>query len=97
MSGTDVCSALMYLGPPTWAQGNTLTKSAPALHAVTISVGVMAPGNAARAWLWANSMIARLKEGEVRNPAPASTHFRAIVGSRTVPAPTTSFGLDRVR
>src|SRR5438128_7801832 len=42
--GKGPFSALMYLGPPTGPQGKIFTRSAPACHAVTTSVGVSAPG-----------------------------------------------------
>src|SRR5690349_11566493 len=63
--GKDACRALIYRSPPTGPEGNTLTKSAPALHAVTTSVGVNAPGNTATFRLAANSMIAGFNDGAV--------------------------------
>jgi hypothetical protein len=36
-------SALIYVGPPTFPQGNIVTKSDPVLHALTTSLGVGAP------------------------------------------------------
>src|SRR2546426_5298906 len=41
--GSGPFNALMYFAPPTRPQGQTLTKSEPASHAVMTSVGVSAP------------------------------------------------------
>src|ERR1700733_9149056 len=45
--GKGPLRAVRYLDPPIALAGKTLTTSAPACHAVTISVGVRAPGSAA--------------------------------------------------
>src|SRR5579863_8467917 len=94
ISGKAACIALMYRSPSVREQGNTFTKSAPALQAVTTSVGVSAPGITATPSLAANSTIAGLNEGAVIKLTPASTHARAVFVSRTVPAQIMTFGSD---
>src|SRR3984893_2667863 len=86
----------MYLGPAS-PQGNTLTKSEPHRHAVTTSVGVNPPGNTVTFAFAANSTIATSNPGAVKKWAPASTHFRAVSVSSTVPAPTIIFSRSRTR
>lgn len=83
--GKAVFSALMYLSPPTGPQGKTLTKSPPAVHDSTTSVGASAPGRTAMFCLATNSTTAGLKDGAVMKHAPASIHFGAVSTSRTVP------------
>ena len=51
----------MYSGPPTWAQGKILIRSAPALCAVITSLGVNAPGIAATLFLTVNSTMSDVK------------------------------------
>src|ERR1035438_8645744 len=72
-------------------------KSAPWLHAVTTSVGVKAPGMTATLHLAANSITSGFMDGAVTKPTPASTHKRVVLVSSTVPAPTMSFGSERIR
>src|SRR5579863_2332007 len=87
----------MYPSQPTCEHGNTLTKSAPASQAVTISVGVSAPGRTAMPSLTANSTTAALNPEALRKPAPAPTHCRAVSAFKTVPAPTSILGWYRTR
>src|SRR5271169_6254978 len=60
--GNGPFSALMYLAPPTLPQGNTLTTSAPASHAVSTSVGVRAPGQITLEYRLAISIVERRKD-----------------------------------
>ena len=76
--------------------GKTFTRSAPARHAVTTSVGVRAPGSTATPRSRQAAIVSRLSAGLTTKRAPASMHARAVSGSRTVPAPTRASGARRV-
>src|SRR6266853_6055928 len=75
----------MYLSPPTCAQGKTLTKSAPDLHAAVTSLGVSAPGRTATFSFAAKRTTSRYKSGAVKKLAPAPRQRRAVSVSKTVP------------
>src|SRR5262245_56763377 len=90
IGGNGTFKALMYFDPPTLSQGNTFTKSDPASHAVTTSVGVSAPGMIGLLYRLHISMVEDFNDGVTINSAPASMQARAVSGSRTVPAPTST-------
>src|SRR5205814_9284008 len=79
--GNGPFNALMYFAPPTLPQGNTLTTSAPASHAVKTSVGVSAPGQITLEYRFTISMVETRSAGVTKNCAPASMQDRAVSGS----------------
>src|ERR1051326_7796430 len=85
--GSGALSDLMYVAPPTAFAGNTFTASAPAVHAVSTSVGVSAPGKIGTSSTRHVSIVGTSSAGLTMKRAPASTHARAVSESITVPAP----------
>src|SRR5436189_370369 len=62
--------------------------SPPQLNALTISVGVNAPGILMAPCFFVSLMVSLSNEGDTINLAPFSIAFRAVVASNTVPMPT---------
>src|SRR5437763_110830 len=85
--GRGALTDLRYAAPPTAPAGKTFTASAPAFQAVTISVGVSAPGKTGTSSARQVSMVGTSSDGLTTKRAPASMQARAPSASRTVPAP----------
>ena len=77
---------------PSRAAGNNFTNSAPSRHAVSTSVGVIAPGIAGSPASRHAASTSGTSPGPTQACAPAATAARTSSAVRTVPARTTSCG-----
>lgn len=96
MSPSGATTSPTYAGPPSDA-GKSFTIPAPSRHAVSISLGVSAPGIAGTPAARQRSSTSGTTTGLTHASAPAAAASSTSAAVRTVPASTTSSGSERKR